>query len=190
MSELKVQERAPRCLDAAYREALNLEMWQQSVKGRSASGQTQLSDQTRRSSTTKKRKLYEKCETQKRSRVSTKLNSLVMKRIAELEKKIVETAPIQAFPLLRGATVRALRPSLQPRIPFQFTRLMQSYGGKVLRCSGGSGFLAQVPLSVLSPPCGSASAPLQLLRLHSNNVTGARCVQKRIMHTTGVFSIV
>jgi len=52
--------------------------------------------------------------------------SLVMKRIAELEQKIEQTTPIRAPPLLRGATVRVPRPSLQPRIPFQFTRLMQS----------------------------------------------------------------
>jgi len=29
MLELKIREKAPRCLDAVYKEALNLEMWQQ-----------------------------------------------------------------------------------------------------------------------------------------------------------------
>ena len=52
--------------------------------------------------------------------------SLVMKRIAELKQKIVETAPIPAPLLLRAVTVRVSRPSLQPRIHFQSTRLMQS----------------------------------------------------------------
>jgi len=56
MFELKVWERAPRRFDAAYKEALNLEMWQQSVKERSTSGQTQLLDQTRRGGATKKEK--------------------------------------------------------------------------------------------------------------------------------------
>jgi len=32
MLELKIREKAPQCLDAAYKEALNLEMWQQSIK--------------------------------------------------------------------------------------------------------------------------------------------------------------
>jgi len=119
-------ERAPRHVDAAYKEALNLEMWQQSVKEQSTSGQAQLADQTRRSSTTKKEKHSRKVQNSSEATSEHKNAGLVMKRIAELEQKIEQTTPIRAPPLLRGATVRVPRPSLQPRIPFQFTRLMQS----------------------------------------------------------------
>ena len=56
MLELKIQEKAPRCLDAAYKEALYLKMWQQSVKEQSISGQTPPQDRAHRGNTTKKRK--------------------------------------------------------------------------------------------------------------------------------------
>jgi len=120
--ELKVRERAPRRLDAAYKESLNLEMWQQCQRAIYF-----WSDTVFRPNSTeyKKEKTLRKVQNPKETSSEHKHAGLLMKRIAELEQKL-QTALIQAPPLLRGATVRSPRPSLQPRIPFQFTRLMQS----------------------------------------------------------------
>jgi len=116
------------------------------------------------------------------------LNYQLQRDVAEIKANMSQLQRDIAEVIVSSSQQTEVKRTLVQCLPlFQKTGPLSYYGRKALRCSGGSGF--QVPPSVLSPPCGSASAPLQLLRLHSNNVTGARCVWKRInVHHGCVFN--